>query len=294
MITENLLYAQERFFTKKNFILFAASSIGKNSNRKGLTALIDYSVLDNPFLLRNIFYPYPEVTPCPPGAVDIFVPVEKDVSISCRFHAKEKSWPNILFFHGNGELVGDYDDIAPFYNKKGLNIMVVDYRGYGASGGFPKFSSMINDAHSVFDEFKKILLQQDYNGGLWVMGRSLGSASALDLAYHCQDQIKGLIIESGFPSFGRLLKRKGIVPPITSLDAFNDACLTRLGKIFLPALVMHGQYDSLVPLQEAQDLFDGLGSPAKKMIIIPDADHNTTMMIGFDLYFNYIKEFIES
>jgi hypothetical protein len=259
-----------------------------------LTAVIDYSVLDNPFLLRNIFYPYPGVTPCPTGAVDLFVPVEKDVSISCRFYAKEKSWPNILYFHGNGELVGDYDGIAPFYNKKGLNIMVVDYRGYGASGGFPKFTSMISDAHSVFGEFQKQLSQQGHEGGLWVMGRSLGSASALDLACHCQDQIKGLIIESGFPSFGRLLKRKGIVPPGTSIDAFNDACLARLGKIYLPALVMHGQYDNLVPLQEAQDLFDGLGSPAKKMIIIPDADHNTTMMIGFDLYFGYIKEFIES
>ncbi|MCK7515883.1 MAG: lysophospholipase [Desulfobacterales bacterium] len=85
---------------------------------------------------------------------------------------------NILFFHGNGEIVDDYDDLGPFYNRLGINFLAVDYRGYGNSTGKPTTSAMLADCHVIFKFVNDWLREKGYTGALIVMGRSLGSASA--------------------------------------------------------------------------------------------------------------------
>ena len=67
----------------------------------------------------------------------MLIPVEKDEVVGGRFHMAEKSAPNILFFHGNGEIVADYDDMGPLYNRMNISFLPVDYRGYGRSTGKP-------------------------------------------------------------------------------------------------------------------------------------------------------------
>ena len=49
---------------------------------------------------------------------DMLIEVAKDVKIGVRFHLIDKSFPTLLFFHGNGEIVTDYDDIGQIYNQK--------------------------------------------------------------------------------------------------------------------------------------------------------------------------------
>ena len=95
--------------------------------------------------------------------------------------------------YGNGDVVSDYDGIAPIYNQQGINLFVTDYRGYGSSGGVPTFTSMITDAHRIFEAFLGILHNEHYTSDVFAMGRSLGSMSAIELAYSYQEQVKGLI-----------------------------------------------------------------------------------------------------
>ena len=161
--------------------------------------MTDYSSSDQPFLLQFIFYPRKDFTPCPANAFDLSVLVGDGVSIFCRFYVGHPEWPWILFFHGNGEVVSDYDEISPLYHQKEINLVVADYRGYGASTGAPTLTDLVQDAHVIFKEVKGELSRKNLRKELWVMGRSLGSISALELAYHYQEEIKGLIIESGFP-----------------------------------------------------------------------------------------------
>lgn len=253
----------------------------------------DYFLLDQPGLLRFLFFPRKDFTPCPQNAFDLFVPVEKDVFISCRFYAGKNTWPWILYFHGNGEVVSDYDDLAPFYQQKELNLAVVDYRGYGASGGTPTFAKLIKDAHCLLKAVSKELTKKGGRQDLWVMGRSLGSVSALELAYHYPDKIKGLIIESGFASVARLIRHLGLPSPGPDLTQFEQECLEMVRKISVPTLIIHGEYDSLVPLQEARDLFAHLGTNQKQLVIIPNADHNDIMFVGLTQYFNAIQRFTE-
>ncbi len=182
--------------------------------------MIDYSPLDQPSILRFIFYPRKDFTPCPGNGFDLSVSVGDQASISCRFYLGHQEWPWILFFHGNGEVVSDYDEIAPFYHQKKLNLAVADYRGYGASSGIPTLTDLVQDCHIILKEIVAELSRRNLRKDLWVMGRSLGSISALELAHKHQDVIKGLLIESGFPSVVRIISHLGI--PAPGIDLRKD------------------------------------------------------------------------
>jgi pimeloyl-ACP methyl ester carboxylesterase len=202
-------------------------------------------------------------------------------------------WPWILFFHGNGEVVSDYDEISPFYHQKKLNLVVADYRGYGASNGIPTLTDLIHDSHLIFKEVREELSRRNLRSDLWVMGRSLGSISALELAVQHQEVIKGLIIESGFPSVVRIITHLGMPAYGMDLEKIDQGCLERIKEIFLPTLIIHGEQDMLVPLENARDLYEHLGTQEKELLVIPSATHNDIMLIGFRDYFIALERFIE-
>jgi len=115
---------------------------------------IDFSKYDRPEILQVLFHPRPEwggiLGGGGGGGLDVMIPVEEDVGIGGRFHIRAKDDPNILFFHGNGEIVADYDEMGPVYNRLGINFLPVDYRGYGRSGGRPSITAMMQDCHKIF------------------------------------------------------------------------------------------------------------------------------------------------
>jgi uncharacterized protein len=251
--------------------------------------MIDYSPLDQPSILKFIFYPRKDFSPSPGNAFDLSVPVGDQDSISCRFYQGHQRWPWILFFHGNGEVVSDYDEIAPFYHQKKLNLVVAGYRGYGASCGIPTLTNLVRDCHTLLKEIVAELSGRALRSDLWVMGRSLGSISALELAYRHQDVIKGLLIESGFPSVVRIIAHLGIPAPGIDLKKIDQDCLEMIGKISLPSLIIHGEDDTLVPLENARDLYDHIGTKEKELLVIQSASHNDVLIVGFEDYFKAIQ-----
>ncbi|MCX5798387.1 MAG: alpha/beta hydrolase [Proteobacteria bacterium] len=253
----------------------------------------DYSHIDRTTILHNIFFPFNYYTECPENAFDLSVPVDNGISVSCRFYVGNDTWPWILFFHGNGEVVSDYDETAPLYMQRGLNLVVADYRGYGKSSGVPTLTDTVRDAHIIFQAIKEELAKGGFRHDLWIMGRSLGSVSALELAYHYQDGIKGLIIESGFPSIASILTHLDIPTYNIDLEQIYRDCVHTIRGISIPTLIIHGEYDTLVPLKEAQDLYQYIGTKEKQLLIIPRATHNDILFVGFDQYFDALHRFIE-
>ncbi len=253
---------------------------------------LDYSVLDDPQLLQIIFHPDSDWSPPPEGATDHSIPVESDVFIAGRFYPVDQSSPSILYFHGNGEVVSDYDLISRFYNEIGANLFVAEYRGYGKSNGIPTSSNTVADAHVIFNYFLDMLNSNGYTGAIFVMGRSLGSQSALELAVNYPAKMKGVILESGFIQNVRLLKYVGIPLSIPNLDSFEKAALKRISGITMPVLIIHGDLDATIPHIEAENIYGNIGSSEKKLLTIRGSDHNSLMMVGLQDYFKAIKEFI--
>ena len=255
----------------------------------------DYRKLDQPAVLNSIFHPRKEILSAqrPPDAVDLGIAVDEGIRLSCRIHLAGKDDPNILFFHGNGEIVSDYDMIGPLYNKYGMNFMVVDYRGYGNSGGDPSVTTMMEDSHAVFEFFKEWLESSQHTGPLLVMGRSLGSAAALEIGSVFQDQIAGLVIESGFATTLPLLLTLGVDVErlgITEDDGFQN--VRKISSINKPTLIIHGQYDEIIPVNSAAILQAQSPARAKELQIVPGASHNTIIAQAGEMYFSVIKQFI--
>ena len=256
----------------------------------------EFKILDQPALLNFIFYPRGDYFRIQDSdrIMSFSVPVEEGISISCKFYIGGRQNPNLLFFHGNGEVAGEYADIGEEFNRIGLNLFAADYRGYGSSGGKPTVSNMIKDSHPLLQGFKKILREKGFPGSRFIMGRSLGSASAIELASKYPDEFKGLIIESGFCDVTDLLARIGISLKQTGLKTVVSPGLDRVAKITLPALILHGEYDSIVPLREGEKIYRYIGSKDKRMVVIPDADHNTIFMVGMERYMKELADFVSS
>ena len=254
----------------------------------------NYVKLDQPEVLAVLFHPRKDDAPVPEGAVDVDIPVEEGVSVGGRFHlASDLHAVNILFFHGNGEVVSDYDDIGPRYNAKGMSLLAVDYRGYGRSSGTPTASNMLADSHLVLAWVKEWLANEERTGPLVLMGRSLGSAAALELVADADPAIAGLIIESGFAYTAPLLANMGL--DLASLGISEDDGFRNQHKIVefnKPTYILHAQFDQIISLDSAETLQAQSGAQAKEFAIIPGADHNNIIEKVGDMYFNEIKRFL--
>ena len=250
----------------------------------------DYSVLDRPEISMNSFYPRPSWTSTPPGAEDHSVAVQEGVSLSCRFFPAELEDPTILFFYGNGETAVDYDGIAPLYNQVGVNFFVADYRGYGRSGGSPAFSTMLSDAHKVLEALRMTLKNGGYTGPVSVMGRSMGRHPAFELAANAPDGVNGLIIESGRASLGQFAN--GLDPSLaeTLVAEYQE----KVRSINIPVLVIHGEMDTLAPVQGAVEMYEGFASKQKRLLTIPGAGHNDLLHRGIEEYFVAIRDFVST
>ncbi len=250
--------------------------------------------IDHPVVNSTAFFPRPASgLPGPPGSETLRIPVEDGVSVVARYHPSGLSAPIVLHFHGNGEIVSDYDLIAPAFLSAGASLVSTDYRGYGGSTGSPSTSNLINDAPIVLDHVIAFLKERGHTGPLVVMGRSLGSAPAIELAATRGGDIAGLIVDSGFARIPPLLALFGI--SLESLGLRDVSGLDnedKMASVRMPVLVLHAKGDVLLPPWNGERILECAASDEKRLVMIPNADHNTIMAFGGHRYWGAIAEFL--
>jgi hypothetical protein len=260
----------------------------------------DLSFLDDPRILAELF---------PLGYMDYgrfgasgsemihgrtgFFEVEQGVRLGWGFWVKSLEAPTLLYFHGNGETVADYDWFAPAYLERGMNLFVIDYRGYGKSSGEPTFVNTLSDARTVFAALRRLLAEEGFRDSVFVMGRSIGSIPACELAAHHDGEFRGLIIESGAANNFRYRWRRHLPRRENALGEdgvfLNKVKLRGYGG---PLLLLHGLHDAIVPFSEAEENHRNAGSPDKRLVSI-EAGHNDIMSVDGATYFGAIEEFVE-
>jgi alpha-beta hydrolase superfamily lysophospholipase len=254
------------------------------------------SMLDQPQISQVLFHPRPEPGSgsAIPGVRPISLEVEPGISLGGWLYPAAANAPVVLFFHGNGEIAADYDFIAPAYTELGLSLLVMDYRGYGTSDGQPTATHLLADAVTVFNALEDLWqIQQLSPDRLYVMGRSLGSAAAIEVAVHAGVQLAGLIIESGFADTSALLARLGA--PVSGLNESQTGFgnTAKMARVTRPTLIVHGQNDSLIPASEGETLYRRSGAADKRLVLIPGAGHNDLLLAGYTRYFEAIAAFIK-
>jgi alpha-beta hydrolase superfamily lysophospholipase len=244
------------------------------------------SVFDDPQFNARLFFPRRDVTSCPPGAKDSFIKVGK-VKLHTRTYAPPPPiLATLLLFHGNGEMVSDYDDLVPEFLELGLEVVVFDYRGYGKSDGHPTFRTMLSDAivqvQGTPRSRRRILF-----------GRSLGAACAAEVASRHPPLIDALVLESGGSSIDSLVERRGMPVQTWSeeeLVTFDPK--PKLARCTVPTLVLHGAEDHVIPVHEAEAAYRALGSERKRLAVIPGRGHNDVSFS--DAYWLALRSWVAS
>jgi len=254
------------------------------------------NILDREDICSVLFHPRPEFAGFGGGrGQSVSVPVAPDCRLGGRLYAADPGAPVVLYFHGNGEIAADYTDIATLYAGIGLTLLVVDFRGYGRSDGSPSASTMITDAVATYEAMPEILDASGTEaGGLYVMGRSLGSAAAVAVARQAGAEIGGLILESGFSDTFGLVARIG-GPSLEGVtekrDGFDNAGI--LETLSVPTLVIHGREDRIIPVDDGRELYRRAGTLNKRIVEIPRAGHNDLLMVDARTYFQAIRELVD-
>ncbi|MBT6346304.1 MAG: alpha/beta hydrolase [Nitrospina sp.] len=249
------------------------------------------SVFDSQAFNSNLFFPRQDTAPVPADSDEIRVEVEPNTFIHVRRYPSPEARFSLLFFHGNGEIVSDYDNLQSYFASMGAEMIVADFRGYGRSSGAPTLKNTLEDAHRIFDDLKS---NDKFKEKVCIMGRSLGSAPTLELCAKRSD-VAACILESGYADPIPLVERRGL--KIDKTTAEEDALFNNSQKIRsveCPTLIMHGADDFLISPHEAKLNFDQAGAKLKHLEILDGVGHNDMMMAPDHAYFTTLKKFFDS
>jgi len=249
------------------------------------------SIFDSKEFNQNLFFPRDDSNKNPESADEIFVEVGPNCKVHVRHHLSSKAKFSILFFHGNGEIISDYDGLAKYFTSLGCELIVCDYRGYGRSDGKPTLRSALKDASTIYCFLRSNKILKSL---VCVMGRSLGSAPAIELCVRFSD-ISCCILESGFADPIPLVERRGLyIDKITNEEnqLFNNS--EKIRSVTCPILIMHGEEDFLISPQEAKLNYQNAGSKHKILDILKGVGHNDMMLANGNSYLKCLNNFFES
>ncbi len=215
------------------------------------------------------------------------------VEIYCRVFSGIQEEPHILFFPAEYDCEADIIDLATGLGQFGITLITMDYRGCWKSGGELSFSALHQDAEAFYQDVKDWYTTEQRTGPVVFMGRSLGSAVALDLACRHEDDSLALIMESAFDSTEGFLSGKGIrinELGLSGEDPFsNRSKMTNYSKA---VLFLHSHRDEVVSLNQIEWLVAESRSKATQLQIVPTESREDIAEKAGDLYFAVIKDFL--
>jgi fermentation-respiration switch protein FrsA (DUF1100 family) len=187
----------------------------------------------------------------------------------------------ILFLHGNAENISTHIAAIAWLPAQGFNVFLIDYRGYGASGGNPTLAGAQRDIDAGM---QTLLARSDIDTDrIVVYGQSLGGALAIYNVAHSpyRDHMRALVVDSAFSSYTGITREKLAstwltwpfqwLAPLTVDESFSPLPAIKLISP-IPLLVIHGDQDTIVPVHHAQRLYDAALEP-KQLWVIPGAGH---------------------
>ncbi len=192
----------------------------------------------------------------------------------------------VLFFHGNAGNAADRLDRARILNERfGLDVFLVDYRGYGRSTGSPSEDGLDRDARAVYRAARERGFPPDR---IVLFGESLGSAVAARLA--SEAPAGAVILETPFLSIRDMARRHyPWVPAFLIRSRFDNA--SRVPAIAAPKLFLVAERDEIVPPEQGRRLH-ALAPEPKTLFVIPGAHHNDTYTAGGEAYWSAVGDFL--
>jgi uncharacterized protein len=175
----------------------------------------------------------------------------------------------VLIAHGNGGNLTHRHDLLRLLHELGTATLIFDYRGYGRSQGSPTESGVLQDAEAARRWLSK---RTGLRHNMMVFfGESLGGAVAIHLA--ATGGARGLILENTFSSMADVAAFHYPWLPVRLLMHSRFDSVAKIRSYHGPLLQIHGDRDTIVPVEFGRRLFDSANEP-KRLLITSGGDHN--------------------
>jgi fermentation-respiration switch protein FrsA (DUF1100 family) len=195
---------------------------------------------------------------------------------------------HIVYFHGNGGNLSVWAPILAGIVRRGYSVLAIDYRGYGMSTGHPTERGLYKDVDATVEQVR---LDTDRAIPVIYWGRSLGATMAAYAATVRNPD--GLILESGFPDVWAVVRSAPLLVPLAAFSSYRFPTAEYVNHAGTPALVMHGDHDTVIPYALGRALFDRIAGP-KEFVTLRGADHNDALPPEPTVYWNVVATFIAS
>jgi uncharacterized protein len=217
------------------------------------------------------------------GAQDLSLTAPDGAKLHAWWIPAENSSIATLHLHGNAGNITHRALSARNIVAAGSGVLLLDYRGYGKSAGRPTERGLYQDAEAAYNH----LLAKGYTAGrIFLHGESLGSAVAIQLAE--KNPAAGLVLEAPFTSAKAVAGR--VLPIIGPLLIRGYDSLTRIRRIHVPLLVIHGDQDEVIPYEFGKQLYEAANSP-KSFWTIRGAMHNDLHVVAGNEFPAKLSEF---
>eukprot|EP00922_Rhytidocystis_sp_ex-Travisia-forbesii_P005662 GHVS01008231.1.p1 GENE.GHVS01008231.1~~GHVS01008231.1.p1 ORF type:complete len:336 (+),score=39.13 GHVS01008231.1:83-1090(+) len=231
---------------------------------------------------------------------DVSIPTDDGVVLHAWFikQAGSKTAPTLMFFQGNAGNMGfRIPNLHYLYNIVNVNILAVSYRGYGWSTGSPSESGVYKDAEAaLFHLYSRSDIDQNK---IFVFGRSIGGAVAIDLASKRFPMLRGVIVENTFTNLKDMAELvfpifRPLRPLIRYVQRLDMDNRLKVQSIQIPFLFISGLEDTLVPPEHMRQLYEVCVSKLKRLYSVRTGTHNETWHQGGSDYYHNIRQFIET
>lgn len=219
------------------------------------------------------------------GVEEVRLTAADGTSLQAFYVANPASDRVTLFFHGNaGNAYGRIDDAA-ILAQQGTNVLLLSYRGYGTSDGRPSEAGVYRDARAALDHVAGLGFPPERT---FIYGRSIGSAVAVDAARG--RSLGGLILITPLSTGRDVARGQGLGWLLWAVGHPFDS-MAKLPELSCPMLIIHGDRDTVVPLELGQRLHDAYAGP-RRMVVLEGAGHNDITFEGGMAYWEPIRAFL--
>lgn len=201
-------------------------------------------------------------------------------------NADSLAW--VLYLHGNAATIGSRLNVSRCEHLRalGLNVLAVEYRGYGGLDGVPGEAAVTDDARAGYEYLRTTLHVPA--GRIIIYGWSLGAAIAVDLASTVPS---GAVVLEGAPaSLVDIGQRQYPYVPVRLLMRNPFDSIPKVTRIHAPMLFLHSPEDAVIPIAEGRRLFEAAPSP--KTFVEIHGGHINSSDVDGTVFYGAIRAFL--
>jgi fermentation-respiration switch protein FrsA (DUF1100 family) len=184
----------------------------------------------------------------------------------------EKPKHFLIYFHGNAGSAIDRVDKAEMWRRRGFDVMLVEYPGYGLHNGKPSEQNFYQTGRMVLKEIQ----ERFPNIPTSLYGESIGSGTTVQMA--TEFDVKGIILETPFTSLKDIVQSNYPFLPVRYLLWDHYLNKDKINDINADLFIIHGTDDTIIPYQNGRELYD-VYNGRKEFYSLEGAAHN-------DVYFH--------